>query len=60
MFFSPDDSGLEDTILPENPVRFVDAFVDELSLKTLGFTFQTLKTEGGSSFDSKIFLIIYY
>jgi hypothetical protein len=27
-------SSLEDTILPENPVRFIDAFVEALSLQT--------------------------
>jgi hypothetical protein len=42
MFFS----SLEDTILPENPVRFIDAFVEALSLKTLGFSVQTIKTGG--------------
>jgi hypothetical protein len=34
---------LEDTILPENPVRFIDAFVEALSLQTLGFLFKPLK-----------------
>jgi hypothetical protein len=34
---------LEDTILPENPVRFIDAFVEALSLQTLGFSVQTIK-----------------
>jgi hypothetical protein len=36
-------SSLEDTILPENPVRFIDAFVEALSLQTLGFLFKPLK-----------------
>jgi hypothetical protein len=36
-------SSLEDTILPENPVRFIDAFVEALSLQTLGFSVQTIK-----------------
>jgi hypothetical protein len=30
-------SSLEDTILPNNLVRFVDAFVEALSLQTLDF-----------------------
>jgi hypothetical protein len=30
-------SSLEDTILPENPVRFIDAFVEPLSIENLGF-----------------------
>ena len=52
-------SSLEDTILPENPVRFIDAFVEALSLHTLGFSIQTLKAEGRPSFDTKVFLKIY-
>ena len=46
-------SSLEDTILPDNPVRFIDTFVHALSLKTLGFSIQKLKTEGRPSFDTK-------
>jgi transposase len=52
-------SSLEDTISPNNPVRFVDAFVDSLSLVALGFKIQTLKAEGRPSFDTKVFLKIY-
>jgi hypothetical protein len=39
-------SSLEDTILPENPVRFIDA----LSLQTLGFSIQTTKGAFGTRF----------
>jgi hypothetical protein len=46
-------SSLEDTILRENPVRFINAFVEALSLKTLGFSIQTIKTEGRPNFDTK-------
>ncbi|TDE00655.1 hypothetical protein [Flavobacterium hiemivividum] len=49
-------SSLVDMVLPDNLVRFVDAFVETLSLQTLGFTIQTLKTEGRPSFNTKIFL----
>ncbi|WP_418263826.1 IS1182 family transposase [Flavobacterium faecale] len=52
-------SSFEDTILPNNPVRFVDAFVEALDMESLGFTVQTLKVEGRPSFDTKIFLKIY-
>ena len=38
-------SSLEDTILQDNPVRFIDAFVEALSLRAMGFTVQTIKTE---------------
>jgi hypothetical protein len=36
-------SSLQDIILPENPARFIDAFVESLSLQTLGFSVQTIK-----------------
>lgn len=55
MFFS----SLEDTISQDNPIRFIDAFVETISLKSLGFTVQTIKTEGRPSFDTKLFLKIY-
>ena len=52
-------SSLEDTISSENPIRFIDAFVGALSLEALGFSVQTIKTEGRPSFDTKIFLKLY-
>ena len=52
-------SSLEDSISRENPVRFVEAFVEALDLGSLGFTVQTLKAEGRPSFDTKIFLKLY-
>ena len=52
-------SSLEDTISSENPIRFIDAFVAALSLEALGFSVQTIKTEGRPSFDTKIFLKLY-
>lgn len=42
-------SSLEDMILPDNPVRLVDAFVEALSIQSLGFKIQTLKSEGCAS-----------
>jgi hypothetical protein len=41
------------TISPENPVRFIDAFVEALSLETLGFTVQTLKGKVGRALKLK-------
>ena len=38
-------SSLEDKIALENPVRFVEAFVENISLESLGFTVQTIKSE---------------
>ena len=52
-------SSLEDTISPDNPIRFIDAFVENISLQALGFTTKTIKTEGRPSFDTKVFLKIY-
>ncbi|MEC5167446.1 transposase, partial [Flavobacterium sp. PL11] len=52
-------SSLEDKIALDNPVRFIDAFVEHISLESVGFTVQTLKSEGRPSFDTKVFLKIY-
>ena len=52
-------SSLEDTILLDNPVRFIDAFVEALSLRAMGFTVLTIKTEGRPSYNSNLFLKIY-
>jgi hypothetical protein len=52
-------SSLEDTISQDNPVRFIEAFVENISIDKLGFTAQTIKSEGRPSFDSKVFLKIY-
>ena len=35
---------LEDTISQENPVRFIDAFVNSIALEKIGFTPRFLKT----------------
>jgi radical SAM protein with 4Fe4S-binding SPASM domain len=52
-------SSLEDSIDKENPVRFVDAFVEQLDLSKLGFEVKTLKKEGRPSFESSTLLKIY-
>jgi len=38
-------NSLEDKIALENPVRFIEAFVKNISLKSVGFTIQTIKSE---------------
>jgi len=43
----------------ENPVRFIDSFVEHLDLSKLKFQVQVQKQEGRPSFDSKVFLKIY-
>lgn len=50
---------LESIISQENPVRFIDSFVDHLDLTQLHFKVQVQKTEGRPSFESKVFLKIY-
>ncbi|MEM0543917.1 transposase, partial [Flavobacterium sp. j3] len=52
-------SSLEDTISQDNPIRFIDAFVNSIDLEKLGFTPRVLKTEGRPSFDTRVFLKIY-
>ncbi|OAB29201.1 hypothetical protein FBFR_07115 [Flavobacterium fryxellicola] len=52
-------SSLEDKIASDNLVRFIEAFVEHISLETHGFTVQTIKSEGRPSFDTKLFLKIY-
>ena len=48
-------STLEMQIEQDNPVRFVDAFVEHLDLSQLGFVVSTLKTEDRPAFESKLF-----
>ena len=43
-------STLESQIDENNPVRFVDAFVEHLDLTQLGFLINTIKTEGRLAF----------
>jgi transposase len=52
-------SSLEDTVSPDNPVRFIDAFVSFLDLSKLGFSVQTLNKEGRPSYNSTVFIKIY-
>ena len=52
-------ASLEDTISQDNPVRFIDAFVNTIDLERLGFQEKVLKSEGRPSFDALVFLKIY-
>ena len=36
-------SSLEDKITLDNPIRFIEAFVENISLQTIGFTAQIIK-----------------
>ena len=50
---------LEEQIEPDNAVRFIEAFVEQLDLKQLGYNFNILKTEGRPPFHPKVFLKLY-
>jgi transposase len=50
---------LEEKVAADNPVRFIDAFVDTLDLSKLGFVCTTLKSEGRPPFHPKVFLKLY-
>ena len=50
---------LEDTISPDNQVRFIDNFVEFNDLSKLNFAVKSLKTEGRPSFNRKVFLKMY-
>jgi len=50
---------LDDYITDENPVRFLDAFVDELDLEALGFARTTPAWTGRSPYDPKDLLKLY-
>ena len=52
-------TSLEQNISRDNPVRFIDAFVENTDLKALGFELQTLKSEGRPSYSTQTFLKIY-
>ena len=49
---------LEDKIALDNPVRFIEAFTECILIEALGFTVQTIKSEGRPSCDTKLFLKI--
>ena len=50
---------IDDYITPENPVRFIDAFVEELALEELGFRHATLPETGRPPYDPGDLLRLY-
>jgi transposase len=52
-------SSLEDTISADNPIRFIEAFVNHIDFEKLGFQPKVLKSEGRPSFKSETFLKLY-
>jgi len=50
---------IDEQIEADNPVRFIEAFVEQLDLQQLGYNFNILKTEGRPPFHPKVFLKLY-
>ncbi len=50
---------LDDRISTNNPVRFMDAFVEQIDLNKLGFTAKILKAEGRPAYTNQLMLKIY-
>ena len=50
---------VDDFVLADNPVRFIDAFVDELDLKQLGFVRARTKSTGRTGYDPADLLRLY-
>ena len=50
---------LEDQVLPDNPVRLMDAFIDKLDLQKLGFTKTIHKSEGRPPYQPGVLLKLY-
>ena len=50
---------LEDYLVPENPVRFLDAFVGQLDLVAAGFQHAQLPETGRPPYDPKDLLRLY-
>ena len=53
-------SSLEDTISPDNQVRFIDAFVEYINRSKLNFAVKTLKTLRSTSFNSRCLYSFMY
>ena len=52
-------SSVEDTISPDNQVRFINVFVELIEISKLDFAVKMLKAEGRPNFNSKVFLKMY-
>jgi len=50
---------MDECIAKDNPVRFIDAFVEQLELPKLGFIVSEIKIEGRPAFNPKVFLKLY-
>ncbi len=50
---------LDEQIEADNPVRFIEAIVEQLDLIQLSYHNNTLKTEGRPPFSANVFLKLY-
>ena len=50
---------IEDHVAADDPVRFIDAFVNSLDMECLGFLRSTPKSEGRPAYDPRMLLGIY-
>ncbi len=51
---------IDDSIEKDNPVRVIEAFVEHIDLKELGFEIGEEKAEGRPSYNAKVFLKLYF
>ena len=51
---------LDESISTDHPVQFIDACVEKMDLPQLKFVINSLKKEGSPSYDSRIFLKLYF
>jgi transposase len=58
--FQTSFTSLEEPIDKDNPVRFIDAFVDTIDLPQLGFIVSEIKMEGRPAYHPKTFLKLYF
>jgi transposase len=50
---------IEDYIADDNPVCFLDAYVDQLDISTIGFQYATVKETGRPPYNPKDLLKLY-
>jgi transposase len=50
---------IEEYVAPDNPIRFIDAYVDKLDMQKLGFTHSTPKELGRPSYNPKDLCKLY-
>lgn len=53
-------TSLEDSIEQDNPIRFIEAFVEKLDLQQLQFATRPPKTEGRLGYHPKTLLKLYF